>query len=444
MAAANTNNELIEILSQTLSTDANARKTAERLLSDASKRPRHHIDVLQLIASMDGNNTNPAIRQAAAVHFKNIVKKGWDADAEDGTDGIVISDEERGLIKSHLVELMCTVPPQIKSQFSEAISLIAAIDFPQKWDNLLNDLIQKFNSPDPNIVSGVLLTANSILKRFRYKVRSDDLYTDLAYVLQRLQAPLLTLFKTIGAAIDSYANDAAQLKPRFDSLRSICRIFYSLNWQDLPEYFEDHMNEWMTEFAKYLNYKNPLLVDEDEEDPIDKLQAAIINNLYLYADKDEEPFIPFLSDFTSLVWNLLMNTSKEAKHDILATTCIKFLSSLVGKPMHKGLFQAKETLTQIISNIVIPNLLIRDVDEEQFEDDPAEFILSDMEESDTESRRKQSQILLRAMCRQFEEETTVICLECIQKMLSEFSSSNGEMWISKDAAVSTPLPFLST
>ena len=197
MAAANTNNELIEILSQTLSTDANARKTAERLLSDASKRPRHHIDVLQLIASMDGNNTNPAIRQAAAVHFKNIVKKGWDADAEDGTDGIVISDEERGLIKSHLVELMCTVPPQIKSQFSEAISLIAAIDFPQKWDNLLNDLIQKFNSPDPNIVSGVLLTANSILKRFRYKVRSDDLYTDLAYVLQRLQAPLLTLFKTI-------------------------------------------------------------------------------------------------------------------------------------------------------------------------------------------------------------------------------------------------------
>jgi hypothetical protein len=31
---------------------------------------------------MDGNNANPAIRQAAAVHFKNIVKKAWDAEAE--------------------------------------------------------------------------------------------------------------------------------------------------------------------------------------------------------------------------------------------------------------------------------------------------------------------------------------------------------------------------
>ena len=289
---------------------------------------------------------------------------------------------------------MCTVPKKIQAQFSEAISLIANVDFPKKWDNLLDDLIRKFNSPDPNIVAGVLLTANSILKRFRYKVKSDNLYIDLAYVLERLQAPLLTLFKTLSAAVDSYQNDPSRLKPIFASLRSICRIFFSLNWQDLPEYFEDHMSEWMTEFAKFLKYKNPLLVDDDEEDeagPIDTLQAAIIDNIYLYADKDEEPFIPFLSEFTSIVWNLLIHTSKMPKHDILATTCIKFLSSLVGKPMHKELFQAKETLQQIITNIVIPNLLIREVDEEQFEDDPAEFIQSDMEESDSESRRKRSQ-----------------------------------------------------
>lgn len=411
-------------------------------MKDASKTSGHHLEVLRLIASMDNNNNtstinnNNAIRQAAAVHFKNIIKKGWDTEAEDGTDGITISDTDRQLIKSHLIELMCTVPSQIQSQFSEAISIIAATDFPNKWDNLLNDLIQKFNSPDPHIVAGVLVTANSILKRFRYKVRSDELYKDLAYSLKCLQAPLLTLFKTIGSAVDSYANDAMQLKPRFESLRSICRIFYSLNWQDLPEYFEDHLNEWMTEFAKYLKYTNLLLVEDDQEDHIDKLQSAIINNLNLYADKDEEPFIPYLSEFTSLVWNLLIQTSKEPKHDILATTCIKFLTSLISKPMHKNLFQARETLQQIISNIVISNIVIRDVDEEQFEDDPAEFILSDMEESDSESRRKQSQNLLRAMCRLFEEETTSICMDCINNMLNEFTTSNGSKWVSKDAAVS--------
>ena len=37
-----------------------------------------------------------------------------------------------------------------------------------------------------------------------------------------------------------------------ESLRLICRIWFSLNWLDLPEYFEDHMKEWMDEFAKFL------------------------------------------------------------------------------------------------------------------------------------------------------------------------------------------------
>jgi hypothetical protein len=42
-------------------------------------------------------------------------------------------------------------------------------------------------------------------------------------------------------------------------------IFVHLFAQDLPEYFEDHMGEWMEGFAKLLEYKNPALVDDSEE-----------------------------------------------------------------------------------------------------------------------------------------------------------------------------------
>eukprot|EP00566_Odontella_aurita_P003278 CAMPEP_0113547256 /NCGR_PEP_ID=MMETSP0015_2-20120614/12254_1 /TAXON_ID=2838 /ORGANISM="Odontella" /LENGTH=984 /DNA_ID=CAMNT_0000447789 /DNA_START=9 /DNA_END=2963 /DNA_ORIENTATION=+ /assembly_acc=CAM_ASM_000160 len=429
-------NQLRTVLSQTLSPDAAVRRSAERHLDQAKKQPGHPLHVLRIVASSDV--ADASVRQAAAVHFKNIVKKGWDEDAEHGTDGIVISSADRRTIKSHLVELMCTVPPQIQAQCSESISLVAKVDFPSKWDNLLPELIQKFNSPDPNIVSGVLVTINAILRRFRYVQRSDDLYRDILYVLERLQAPLLTLFKTTGKAVDALANDPAQLKPRFASLRSVCRIFYSLNWQDLPEYFEDHMAEWMEEFAKYLNYRNPALEDEDEEtepSPVDVLQSAIVENLNLYANKDEEPFLPFLPNFTTLVWNRLMALSSFPKHDTLATTSIRFLSSLVGKLMHKSLFQDPATLREIIVKIVIPNIMIREADEERFEDDPQEFILGDMEGSDTESRRKVSQELLRAMCRQFEAETTSICSEHVGTMLAEFSADPAGKWTAKDAAI---------
>jgi exportin-2 (importin alpha re-exporter) len=199
---------------------------------------------------------------------------------------------------------MCTVPPQIQAQISKTISLIAEVDFPDKWPNLLPGLVQKFNSPDFAVVNGVLMTANSIFKRFRYVQRTDELYRVIIYTLQHIQEPLLTMFMQTGKAVEAFANDPQQLKPRFESLRLMCRIFFSLNFQDLPEFFEDHMKEWMEEFAKYLQYKNPLLDDGSEEDnpsPIDQLQSAIIENLKIYADKDEEPFIPFLPNFTTLV-----------------------------------------------------------------------------------------------------------------------------------------------
>ena len=410
--------------------------SAEERLKAAQATPGHPLEVLRLIASSEASDA--AVRQAAAVHFKNIIKTGWDVHREEGNEGIVISPEDRSTIKSHLVQLMCTTPSQIQAQLSESISLIAQVDYFQNWQNLLPELVQQFHSTDPAVVIGVLKTANSIFKSFRYVQRDDDLYQKLAYTLDGMQAPLLTLFKTTGQAVDAMANDPNQLKLRLEALYLMSRIFFSLNYQDLPEFFEDHMGEWMQEFAKYLQYQNPALVDADEETepgPIDQLQAAIIENLQLYADKDEEPFMEYLPNFTTLVWNLLMNVTALCKHDSLATTSIRFLSSLVQKHMHRHLFQDEATLRQIVLKIVIPNLMFRESDEERFEDDPREYILTEVEGSDNESRRKCSQDLLRAMCRQFEPETTAICAEHVGSMLNEYNADPNGNWKAKDAAV---------
>jgi exportin-2 (importin alpha re-exporter) len=394
--------------------------------------------VLQLVASSDASDAT--VRQAAAVHFKNTIKKGWDVNREEGNDGIVLTPDDRNTVKSHLVQLMCTVPAQIQVQLSESISLIALADYPEQWQNLLPELVQQFSSTDPEIVIGVLKTANSIFKRFRYVDRSDELYSVILFTLKGLQAPLLQLFKSTGQAAEALANDPVQLKKRFEALRLMCRVFFSLNYQDLPEFFEDHMGEWMGEFAKYLQYQNPALVDSDEDNepsPIDALQAAIIKNLALYADKDEEPFQEYLPQFTSLVWNLLIGVTALPKHDGLATTSIRFLSSLIHKHMHQDLFKDQATLQQIVVKIVIPNLMFRESDEERFEDDPREYIVTEVEGSDSETRRKCSQDLLRAMCRQFETQTTAICSEHVGSMLAESASDPNAKWAAKDAAVSS-------
>jgi exportin-2 (importin alpha re-exporter) len=407
------------------------------MLAEGAKQPGFMIQLLQLV---DNGNTNPAVRQAAAVYFKNTVKAGWDAskDAEE-RKSIEILDQDRATIKQHLVELMCTVPPVIQAQLSEAICIIATQDYPHHWESLLPNLVQKLQSDNATVVNGVLMTADSIFKSFRDVQRSDELYSVIIYTLKGIQEPLLALFVKTTQEVYALANDEVPLVEKMESLRLIVSIYYSLVYQDLPEFFEDNMNPWMEGFARYLEYSNPVLVDDDEEDkpdPIAKLQTAIVDVLKLYVERDEEVWIKDnLSQFTSLVWKLLLGTSKAAKYDQLVVISMKYLSILVGRQIYGQLFQDDSVLQQIVSNIVIPNMMYRESDVDNFEDNPEEFILTELEGADNESRRRCGRDLLKAMCRQFETQTTAICTEHIKRLVAEFTANPADKWISKDTAV---------
>lgn len=73
---------------------------------------------------------------------------------------------------------------------------------------------------------------------------------ELKYVLENVQAPLTSLLQSITAAIAAAVEQAQQLATLFDCLRLICRIFFSLNWQDLPEFFEVKCSVFQPQFAK--------------------------------------------------------------------------------------------------------------------------------------------------------------------------------------------------
>lgn len=107
-------------------------------------------------------------------------------------------------------------------------------------------------------------------------------------------------YKETGTALRAPGAQKQQQAQMLTALRLMSRIFYSLNWLDLPEYFEDHIAEWMEQFLSYFAYNNPVLVDsdnEDEPDPIDLLLVAIVENVNLYAEKYDEEFKPFLQKF---------------------------------------------------------------------------------------------------------------------------------------------------
>ena len=132
------------------------------------------------------------IRVSAAITFKNFIKRNWHIN-EDGLDKI--THEDRTDIKSSIVELMLTSPEQIQRQLSDAISIISKEDFPEKWENLLTDMVQKFNTGDFHIINGILRTAHSIFKRYRHEFQSNELWKEIKYVLSSFAVPFTNLFK---------------------------------------------------------------------------------------------------------------------------------------------------------------------------------------------------------------------------------------------------------
>ncbi|XP_020981826.1 exportin-2 [Arachis duranensis] len=434
---------LSECFLHTLSPAPEPRRHAESSLDEASNRPNYGLAVLRLVAE---SSIDDQIRQAAAVNFKNHLRGRWSpAPSDDGGAPAVtpILDPEKEQIKSLIVPLMLSATPKIQSQLSEALAVIGKHDFPKSWPALLPELVSNLQkasqASDYTSINGILGTANSIFKKFRFQYKTNDLLLDLKYCLDNFAAPLLEIFLKTASLIDAAASsggNAATLRPLFESQRLCCRIFFSLNFQELPEFFEDHMKEWMTEFRKYLTTSYPALEGSGNDGVavVDELRAAVCENINLYMEKNEEEFQGYLNEFALAVWTLLGNVSQSSSRDQLAITAIKFLTT-VSTSVHHTLFASEGVVPQICQCIVIPNVRLRDDDEELFEMNYIEFIRRDMEGSDLDTRRRIACELLKGIATHYGDVVRSIVSAQIPNLLSSFAANPAENWKDKDCAI---------
>ncbi|CAK9858088.1 unnamed protein product [Sphagnum jensenii] len=420
---------------QTLAPTLEPRKQAENFLKGAADQPGYGITILRLLSDP---SVGEEVRQAAAVNFKNHVKYRWVTPDPDFPPPLnPIQDPEKDQIKGLIVTLMLSTPPKIQSQLSEALSIMSQHDFPSKWQTLLPELVVSLQSAtDYTIINGILQTSNSIFKRFRYQYKSNELFTDLKYCLDGFAAPLLEIFLKTGQVIAANSENLSVLKPALECQRLSCCIFYSLNFQELPEVFENHMAEWMGEFHKYLIYTNPLIQETNREKSsiIDELKAAICENINLYMEKNEEEFQGYLGQLATDVWSLLMSVSLSTSQDWLATTAIKFLTT-VSKSVHHKLFSEPSTLQQISESIVIPNVRIRDEDEELFEMNYLEYIRRDVEGSDMDTRRRIACELVKGLSTHYCEQVTALFSVYLQNLIQEYAANPAQKWKEKDCAL---------
>ena len=216
-------------------------------------------------------------------------------------------------------------------------------------------------------------------------------------------------------------------------------IVHSLCWQDIPQFFEDNLEFWCTEMHKYLVYTNPALVadeanNDEEGGPYSNLKSSICGVINLFMEKYEEDFAKYLNTFVEAVWNMLTTTGLERRFDTLVSSGITFLT-VVAKSTHHNLFANEAILTQICEKIILPNMRLREDDEELFEDSPSEYIQMDIEGSDSDTRRRTACELVKGLCKNYEEQVTQAFSKYVQALLQEHAQNPAANWKAKDAAI---------
>lgn len=349
--------------------------------------------------------------------------------------------------------MMLTIPPAIRRQLGEVLSTIAEHEYPAQWPRLVPTLTENIASvlnasaaavaaaPNTSVLatlnwknlSALLETLFAIFDRYPERMRSNELFSEIKYSLENSQQHILALFVAMSKVL---TDDLANHKPEVIDLvlqcvDILCKIFYALSWQDLPEYFEDHCAEYMSELQKLLVFRNDRIdaLYDDERSPLDNMQAAVLEIANLYAVKYDEEFRPFLQQFMSDAWTLLMRRGNQPRYDVVVTTGIKFLSSVARSPDYR-LFSDPSALSGVCNRIVIPNIEIRDEDVEMFEDDPREYVRHDLEGSDTGTRRRGAVELVKGLCVHFEKEVTEIFSSYVQSIFSPQTD-----WKKRDTAI---------
>ncbi|KAJ2785075.1 importin-alpha export receptor [Coemansia interrupta] len=420
---------LASSLQQTLSPNAHERKQAEQFLDSIEQTPHFVVLILQLV---NNQATNENIRFAAALYFKNFVKRRWPQN-EDTED--TLSVEDRKAVKSEIVSLMITVPKRLQLQIGEAVSIIAENDFPEEWPELISTLVSKLSATDYHINNGILQTAHTVFREWRSAFRSDRLYSKINYVLSQFTDAYLQVFVTTDRLIGEHAGNGAALKVLLHSLMLLCQIYYDLNCQDLPPFFEDNMDQFMQTFHKYLVYSDPgAESDDDTPGDLEEVKASICEIIDLYAQRYEEDFKQ-LPQFVETVWSMLTTVSSSPKYDIVVSRGMSFLCTVVRNPRHRSLFAASESLQLICERIIIPNTALPTNDEELFEDDPLQFVRRDVEGSEAGSRRDAAAALISGLLDQFATETTQVMSQYIQKGLAQYAANPAANWRDKDVAL---------
>ncbi|RKP13872.1 armadillo-type protein [Piptocephalis cylindrospora] len=234
---------LYQLLSATFHADTATRSHAEEQLKQLHSSPGFLPLLLQILSA---DSADGAVRQAAAVYFKNRVKKDWDPSSEETN---LISETDRDTIHSNVLPALVQAPASLRSLLTPALASILTRDFPDHWPSYLPQLGSLIHSQDPQSVHGALMALRETIRVYQWRVSSK-------------RAPLVALVNETFPTILSLGQSLVPsllTGPSAEMLTLIFKTYFGSVQYDMSEAQQDpeRITLWTTLMLQVIRQEDP-------------------------------------------------------------------------------------------------------------------------------------------------------------------------------------------
>ncbi len=163
----------------------------------------------------------------------------------------IMDENSKTHFKENILPLMLNVENSLLPNIMEMIKIIVqnANGYLIIWPKLMNFIGEILNKHDLSKSKHIYQLITKVIKRYHIESKSEPLFREIIntmkYICQPMTDDALKIMNFFNNYNQSNTNNEV-MKDCLITINKIMSIFYSLNYQDFPEFFEDHLKEWIT------------------------------------------------------------------------------------------------------------------------------------------------------------------------------------------------------
>ena len=376
-------------------------------------------------------------RKAACIFLTRYLEDYWFNDTEKALSNPnkILKEETKNYFKSNILQLLLSVETNLLPLIKQMIIIIIkkAGGYNTIWPELMSYLSNILNQKNYSNSSEIYHLISKIIQRYHIERKSYELFDEIKKTLNTI-CPILTedAIKMINFLL-SNPNDKNGIEQSIKMLKRILDIFYSLNYQDFPEFFEDHLKEWIEILQGSLKFK---INSNELYDQMIKLKGKTMKcvNLYFsnYYDDMKPEGLDYTQNFYNLVWDLISIIKQVDEYSKLTRELLEFYR-INFQYRHIGNLNENQ-INELIKNLIIPNVKMTEKEQDEFNDNPVGFLKVELEETDMDSNKYYAINLTRQLIDLYPQFTVNSITEMIKKFLNDYYS-NIQNWNLKIMAI---------